>query len=155
MRHNQHRRAYKPFHSMVVKPAVRSLIVTLVAIVGCAQKRTPAEARALLVGEWNLHIGSDCADYDVASDKLIFHSDGTLEQHTVSKRGFHYDAPAEKWDYLPEKRVFLDSRKNFFNSQPANEFVGARIGEGLIVEFTTPPVILLNPDQNCFYTKPK
>ena len=131
------------------------LIVTFVAIVGCTQKRTPAEARALLVGEWNLHIGSDCADYDIASDKLILHSDGTLEQHTVSKRGFHYDAPAEKWDYLPEHSVSFDSRKNFFNSQPANEFVGAKMGESLLVEFTTPPVILLNPDQNCFYTKPK
>jgi hypothetical protein len=93
--------------------------------------------------------------YDVASDKLILHSDGTLEQHTVSKRGFRYGAPAEEWEYVPENGVLLNSRKDFFNSQPVNEFVGMRRGEGLIVDFKTPSIILLNPDQNCFYTKPK
>jgi hypothetical protein len=140
---------------MVSKPVVRLLILALLAIVGCEHKRTPSEARALLAGDWNLHIGSDCADYDVASDKLILHSDGTFEQHTVSKRGYRYDALAEKWDLISDHSVFLDSRKDFFNSQSKNGFVGAKKVEGLPVEFTTPPVILLNPDQNCFYTKPK
>jgi acetyltransferase-like isoleucine patch superfamily enzyme len=140
---------------MVSKAACRLLIIAFLAIVGCNHKRTDSEARLLLTGEWNLHIGSDCAIFDVASDKLILHSDGTFEQHTVSKRGFHYDAPAEKWTFSPENHVFLDSRKNFFNSQPSNEFVGARIVEGLIVDFRNPMVILLNPDQDCFYTKPK
>jgi hypothetical protein len=93
--------------------------------------------------------------YDVASDKLVLHSDGTLEQHTVSKRGFRYDAPAEKWEYSSETHVQLDSRKDFFNSQPSNEFVGVRRPEVLIVDFRTPNIILLNPDQDCFYTKPK
>lgn len=137
------------------KPVIRLLIFGLFATAGCTNKRSVSEARALLTGEWNLHIGSDCAMYDLASDKLILHSDGTLEQHTVSKRGFRYDAPAEKWEYSPQNHVLLDSRKDFFNSQPKNEFVGVRRVEGLLVEFTTPPVILLNPDQNCFYTKPK
>jgi hypothetical protein len=140
---------------MVLKPASRLLILTLFAVVGCNRTWTDSEARLLLAGEWNLHIGSDCSMYDVASDKLILHSDGTLEQHTVSKRGFRYDAPAEKWEYVPENGVLLNSRKDFFNSQPVNEFVGMRRGEGLIVDFKTPSVILLNPDQNCFYTKPK
>jgi hypothetical protein len=150
-------RRQQPFSSRLTisKSASRLLIVALLACVGCNHKRTDSEARSLLVGEWNLHIGSDCANYDVASDKLILHLDGTFEQHTVSKRGFHYDAPAEKWQYSPENGILLDSRKNFINSQPANEFVGARIGEGLIVDFKNPMVILLNPKQNCFYTKPK
>jgi hypothetical protein len=108
-----------------------------------------------LAGEWQLHIGSDCASYDVASDKLILHSDGTLEQHTVSKRGFRYDAPAEKWEYVPENGVLLNFRKDFFNSQPVNEFVGARESGGLIVDFKNPMVILLNPKEDCFYTKAK
>jgi hypothetical protein len=56
---------------------------------------------------------------------------------------------------MPENSVLLDSRKDFFNSQPANEFVGVRTGEVLIVDFRIPSVILLNPDQDCFYTKPK
>jgi hypothetical protein len=140
---------------MISKSGSQLLFVALLASVGCNHKRTESEARSLLAGEWNLHIGSDCAGYDVASDKLILHSDGTFEQHTVSKRGFRYDAPAEKWQYSPDNGVLLDSRKDFFNSQPANEFVGARRGEGLIVEFKTPMGILLSPDQDCFYTKPK
>jgi hypothetical protein len=110
------------------------LAVVLVAIVGCNHKRAESEARSLLVGEWNLHIGSDCAMYDVASNKLILHSDGTLEQHAVSKRGFRYDAPAETWEYSPENHVQLDSRKDFFNSQPSNEFVGVRRLEVLTSE---------------------
>jgi hypothetical protein len=140
---------------MVSKAAYRLLIIAFLAIVGCNHKRTDSEARSLLTGEWNLHIGSDCADYDVASDKLILHSDGTLEQHTVSKRGFRYDAPAEKWEYVPEDGVLLNSRKDFFNSQPANQFVGVRRAEGLIVDLKAPMVILLNPKQDCYYTKPK
>jgi hypothetical protein len=140
---------------MVQKPVIRLLSLILLVAAGCNRERTPIEAKALLAGDWNLHIGSDCAEYDVASDKLVLHSDGTFEQHTVSKRGYRYDAPAEKWDLIDDHSVFLDSRKDFFSSQPTNEFVGLRTGEGLIVEFTTPPVILLNPDENCFYTKPK
>jgi hypothetical protein len=140
---------------MVSKAAYRLLIIAFLAIVGCNHKRTDSEARSLLTGEWNLHIGSDCADYDVASDKLILRSDGTLEQHTVSKRGFRYDAPAEKWEYVPEDGVLLNSRKDFFNSQPANQFVGVRRAEGLIVDLKAPMVILLNPKQDCYYTKPK
>jgi hypothetical protein len=140
---------------MSSKPASRLLFVALLAALGCNHKRTTSEARLSLTGEWNLHIGSDCAGYDVASDKLILHSDGTLEQHTVSKRGFRYDAAAEKWEYVPETGILLNSRKDFFNSQPANEFVGVRRSEGLIVDFKNPMVILLNPDQDCFYTKPK
>jgi hypothetical protein len=140
---------------MISKSASRWLIIALLVAVGCNHKRTDSEARSLLAGEWNLHIGSDCANYDVESDKLILHTDGTFEQHTVSKRGYRYDAPAEKWDYLPEHSVFLDSRKDFFNSQSVNEFVGVRRAEGLKVDFRNPSVIFLNPDQDCFYTKPK
>ena len=140
---------------MVQNPAVLLLSLILLLAAGCSRQRTPAEAKTLLVGDWNLHIGSDCEGYDVASDKLILHSDGTFEQHTVSKRGYRYDASAEKWDLIDDHSVSLDSRKDFFNSQPENEFVGLRRGEVLLVEFTTPRVILLNPKQNCFYTQPK
>jgi|GEM_PF-2219768 hypothetical protein len=138
-----------------LKPAFGFLFFVLLTFVGCSRKRTTSEAKSLLIGEWDLVIGSNCASYDVASDKLILHSDGTFEQHTVSKRGFHYDAPAEKWEYTPENGVLLDSRKDFFNSQPVNEFVGVRRAEGLIVDFRSPRVILLNPNQDCFYAKPK
>jgi hypothetical protein len=99
---------------MALKPAFGLLIFTLLTSVDCSQIRTAAEARSLLIGEWSLAIGSDCAGYDVASDKLILHPDGTFEQHTVSKRGFHYDAPAEKWEYVSENGVLLNSRKDFF-----------------------------------------
>lgn len=140
---------------MISNRAAWLLILAVFATAGCSHKRTTSEAKSLLVGEWNLHIGSDCANYDVASDRLIFHPDGTFEQHTVSKRGYRYDAPAEKWEYSPRNHVLLDSRKDFFNSQPSNDFVGVRKVEGLIVDFRIPSVILLNPDQNCIYTKPK
>ncbi|HZE80483.1 MAG TPA: hypothetical protein VE604_06235 [Candidatus Polarisedimenticolia bacterium] len=76
-------------------------------------------------------MGSDFASYDVASDKLVLHSNGTFEQHTVSKRGFRFDAPAEKWEYSPENGILLDSRKDFSNSQPESEFVGVRRVRGI------------------------
>jgi hypothetical protein len=140
---------------MVQKPAVRLLSLILLLTAGCSRQRTPAEAKTLLLGNWNLYIGSDCENYDVASDRLVLHPDGTFEQHTVSKRGFRYDAAAEKWEYSAENHILLDSRKNFFNSQPPNEFVGVRRPEGLIVDFKPPRVILLNPNQDCYYTQPK
>ncbi len=98
-------------------------------------------------------VDSDCAQYDVASDKLLLRHDGELEQHTVSKRGFHYDAVAERWKYSPDNHVVLDFRKDFFNSQPQNEFIGSRRLEVLPVEFSDPPVIVLNSKSDCFYSK--
>lgn len=116
MRPSRRRQVCKTFRPPVSsKPAFRLLVLVLFATTGCTHKQSVSEARTLLTCDWNLHIGSDCANYDVASDRLILHPDGTFEQHTVSKRGFRYDTLAEKWEYSPANHVLLDSRKDFFN----------------------------------------
>ena len=143
------------FKHMQLERACKLLVIGAIVLTGCEHQQSEQEAQALVVGEWSLTIGRDCSNYDVASDKLVLHPNGTLEQHTVSKRGFRYDAPAERWKYSSENHVVLDSRKDFFNSQPQNEFAGVRRFEVLLVKFTSPPTILLNPKSDCFYTKTK
>ncbi len=85
------------------------------------------------------------AGIGIESDKLILHSDGRLEQHLKLLNGKHYDSAHERWEYTPDNGVFLDRRLTASAGTPELE--------GLIVEFSEPPAILLNPDQDCFYQK--
>ncbi|MCU1285652.1 MAG: hypothetical protein JWO13_2002 [Acidobacteriales bacterium] len=129
-------------------------VLAILSTVAC--RRSPAtasDARGTLVGRWELKMGSDCSDYDIQSDILVLHSDGTFEQHVVSSSGAHYDATNEHWSYVPDNAVSFDARRNFFSRQQPNLQAGVSIHETLIVEFGDPSVILLNPDSNCFYRK--
>ena len=78
-------------------------------------------------------------------DKLILHSDGRLEQHLKFLNAKKFDSAQEHWKYTPDDGILLNQRL----TAPA----GTPESEGLIVEFREPPVILLNPDEDCFYQK--
>ena len=90
-------------------------------------------------------IRHDCQDWGIESDKLILHSDDRLEQHLKFLNGKKFDSAQEHWEYTPNNGISLNRRL----TAPA----GTLESEGLIVEFSEPPVILLNPDEDCFYQK--
>jgi len=113
---------------------------------------TPDEVQNRLAGEWVLIVKSSCSDLGIRSDKLILHGDGRLEQHLEMTSGKRFDSSTDsKWSFMPENSVSLDERFNVAKS--GTEVSVEKRHEILIVEFSKPPSILLNPDLNCFYQR--
>ena len=113
----------------------------------CQKPPTPDSARKSLSGEWLLVVKSDCSDFGIRSDRLILHGNGQLEQHLEMADGRKLDSSTDsKWSFVPDHSVSLDERFNVSKGASVE-----KRHEILIVEFTNPPSILLNPDQNCFY----
>jgi hypothetical protein len=129
--------------------------VILFGLLGVSCTRTPsvADANRMLSGDWELALGHDCRDYGIRSDNLALHPDGTFEQHFVSIYDQHYDSDRGHWSYSPDNHINFDSRKNFLTKQPQEGVAGMSVRENLITEFRKPPIILLNPDSDCFYRK--
>jgi len=124
-------------------------IALLLSAASCRKTPNPEEAHKPLTGKWRLVVKSDCAHWGVDSDTLFLHSDGRMEQHLKLLNGKKYDSAQERWEYLPDHSISLDRR--LIVSDP--QYAGIPQLEVLIVEFSQPPVILLNPHQNCFYER--
>jgi len=116
-----------------------------------ACKKTPGaeQAHRLLVGKWRLVVKSDCEKWGVESDTLVLHSDGRMEQHLNLLNGKKYDSMQGHWEYLPDHSISLDRRLTVSDPQSA----GVPQLQVLILEFTDPPAIVLNPSENCFYER--
>jgi|SRR5208282_4128610 len=125
------------------------VMVAVLGAAGCKKAPNPDEARKLLVGQWRLVVMSDCQDWGIDSDTLTLHSDGRMEQHLRLLNGKKYDSAQEHWEYFPDHSISLDRRLSVSNPQNA----GTSRAEVLILEFSDPPVIVLNPHQNCFYER--
>jgi hypothetical protein len=80
---------------------------------------------------------------------LILRSNGTMEQHLKLLNGQLYDSVQQHWEYLPDHSISLDRR--LVVSDP--QYAGIPRSEVLILEFSDPPVILLNPHEDCFYER--
>ena len=72
-----------------------------------------------------------------------------MEQHLKLKDGREFQSASEHWSYIPRSNVGLESRWTFY----ANTQTPTKESESLVVEWSKPPVILINPDSNCFYMK--
>ncbi len=125
----------------------------LLFMAACKRQVIRGEHPSELVGTWELVWGHDCRDYGLKSDTLVLHPDGTLEQHVIAKDARRWDSVGERWKYIGDNAVSFDVRRNFFTSQTYDKLIGLPEGEVLIVHFETPPVILLDPDSDCFYKK--
>jgi hypothetical protein len=126
-----------------------AVIAVLLGTAGCRRTPSPEEAHKLLTGKWRLVVKSDCKHWGVDGDLLILHSDGKLEQHLKLHNGKHYDSDKEHWEYLPDHSISLDRR--LVVSDP--QYAGIPRSKVLILEFSDPPVILLNPHEDCFYER--
>jgi hypothetical protein len=128
---------------------VAAVMVVLLGTAGCRRTPNPKEVHKLLTGKWRLVVKSDCKSWGVGSDMLILHSDGTFEQHLKLLNGQHYDSGQQHWEYFPDHSISLDRR--LVVSDP--QYAGIPRSEVLILEFSDPPVILLNPHEDCFYER--
>jgi hypothetical protein len=114
-----------------------TLVFGIALLIGCSPQ-------SRLVGHYTLM----CAEGQIVSDRLILRRDGTFEQHTVLKDGTNYDSRGQKWEYLGNNTLKLDSRKNF-----SNQTGGIQQPEVLSVELSHPHAILL--PNRCYYGGPK
>jgi hypothetical protein len=126
-----------------------AVIAVLLGTAGCRRTPSPERAQKLLIGKWRLVVKSDCNYWGVDSDILVLHSDGKMEQHLTLLNGQHYDSVHEHWEYLPDHSISLDRRLVVSDPQHA----GIPRLEVLILEFSDPPVMLLNPHEDCFYER--
>ena len=126
-----------------------AMMVVLFGTATCRRTPNPDEAHKILAGKWRLVVKSDCKNWGVDSDTLILHSDGRMEQHLKLLNGKRYDSSQERWEYFPDHSISLDRR--LVVSDPQN--AGIPESEVLILEFSDPPAIVLNPHENCFYER--
>lgn len=126
-------------------------LITLIlpGLTACTKTPTPEQAHRLLAGKWRLVVRSDCEHWGVERDTLILHSDGRMEQHLALLNGKKYDSTQEHWEYLPDHSISLDRRLTVSDPQNA----GVPQLQVLILNFSNPPSIVLNPSENCFYER--
>jgi hypothetical protein len=130
---------------------LRTITVLLCGLltIGCNRPPREAEAKQELVGRWLLNTEHNCTYGAVESDELRLYPDGRMEQHLKLRDGRTFDSQNERWSFLPKTNVGLESRWNF----PAKAKAPIKESESLIVEFGKQPVIVIDPDSNCFYMK--
>ena len=86
---------------MLQKLARVFLLCELLLLLGCSRERVlKGDHPKELVGTWNLLIRSSCQDYDVRSDILTLHSDGTFEQEVTTKSGKQFHNTGQQWRYM-------------------------------------------------------
>jgi len=129
---------------------LRTVIFVLsIFAIGCASRPTETEARRQLSGRWLLDTKHDCNYGPVKSDELLLREDGRLEQHLILKDGRTFDSTNGHWSFIPKSNVGLESRWSFRTEAEGP----VKTSESLIVEFGKTPVIVIDPDSNCFYWK--
>ena len=110
-----------------------------------------------LVGDWDLLLRHDCENYAIRSDHLTLHADGTFDQHSVLKDGQKVESTGQHWRYLEKDSVALSTRRDWEPHSDPNlkkstdvqpQIAGINENEVLIVHFSSPPEILLNPDSD-------
>src|SRR5262249_24204959 len=121
------------------------VLAVLFRTVGCSDS-------ALLEGRYHLVPRGQCALGEIVSDVLVLNDGGTLEQHTVLKSGAPYDSVTEKWKYLGNKTIQLDSWSDFSHATAADR-LGVKKSVVLKVEPSHPQVIFV--PSGCIYTQPK
>jgi len=129
------------------------LIVVAVSSIVClpACSRKPSDPRAALVGQWNLHVGTgDCSGRGIESSTLELRNDGTSEQRDKFKDGPEF-VTAGKWRPESDDGVAIDNLR-ITNTGEIDKYAFP-IHASLIVEWSKPPNILLNPHDDCFFSK--
>ena len=122
---------------------------SLASFTACS--RRPNDPRSALVGQYQLHVGQgNCAGRGIASSTLELRSDGTSEQRDQFQDGSRF-VTAGKWHYAGDDHIAIDKLRATttleIDKNASPDFAS------LIVQWSKPPNILLNPDDNCMFAK--
>jgi hypothetical protein len=151
---------------MLLKVVLSAAVFFSLLAASCGRQRSRVQpSSAQLVGAWQLRIGNDCQGYPVRSDTMVLNSDGTFDQYTIAKDGRHLDSRGQHWSYMEEGKISFDKRRDWDahwisslgSSNPQTSAVNNPEGvtelQVLIVQFGSPPTILINPNSDCLYIK--
>ena len=105
-----------------------------------------------MVGNYSLHIGSDCKERGIDSAKLTLYANGKYSQEGKFKNGVQYQIFDKDWEY-DNGNVFLHDLR----ASPTGDISPESGTENasLIVEFGKSTAIILNPDEDCFFERAK
>jgi hypothetical protein len=130
-------------------PLIVVAVYSLAYLSGCS--RAPSNPSAALVGQYKLHIGNgNCSARGIESSTLELLPDGRSEQRDRFKDGSQFVTPG-KWRYSADNHVALDDLRITTTGEIDKN--ASPINASLIVEWSKPPNILLNPDDDCFFAK--
>jgi hypothetical protein len=116
---------------------------------GCS--RTPSNPQAALVGQYKLHVGNgNCSGRGIESSTLELRADGTSEQRDRFKDGSLF-VTAGKWYLDVNYGIGIDNLRTTATLEIDNN--ASPTHTSLIVQWSKPPNILLNPHGDCFFAK--
>jgi hypothetical protein len=128
------------------------LLIILIYAAGCERRQASYETqRSELVGVWKLaKVSPQSCPYgeSIKDDRLILRPDGTMEQTLVFLDGRSLESHGQRWFLYSNGNVSLERRINVKSGQ-GTEFRS----EGLVVHHGENPIMLIDPDSNCFYQR--
>jgi len=129
------------------------LIFAVICSAGCLTtcSRTPSDPRTALVGHYRLHVGhGNCAGREIETSTLELRPDGTSEQSDQFKDGSRF-VTAGKWQYDGGDHISIDNLRTTTTLEIDKN--ASANHASLIVQWSKPPNILLNPDDDCLFAK--
>jgi hypothetical protein len=123
---------------------------SLFCLDGCS--RRPNERRAVLVGLYRLHWGngSNCSKRGIESSTLDLRADGTSEQRDRFKDGSQFVTPG-KWYYEGDDNIRIQNLRITTTGEIDKNATATHAG--VLVLWSRPPNIVLNPDDDCLFAK--
>src|SRR6266700_1696276 len=133
-----------------MKPSFPLIMVTVASVAWlCGCSPTPRNPRAALVGQYKLHTGTgNCSGRGIESSMLELRADGTSEQRDRFKDGSQFGT-AGKWEYEGDDHIAIDNLRITTTGEIDKN--ASPIHASLIVQWSKPPNILLNPDDDCVF----
>jgi len=130
-----------------------SLVVVALFSVSCLGgcSRTPSNPGAALVGQYTLHVGNGyCSGRGIENSILELRPDGTSEQRDRFRDGSQF-VTAGKWQYDGDDHIAIDNLRITTTGEIDKN--ASPIHASLIVQWSKPPNILLNPDDDCVFAQ--
>jgi hypothetical protein len=125
------------------------LAASSVVFSGCS--RTPSNPQSALVGQYKLHVGSGiCSERGIENSTLELRADGTSEQRDRFKDGSLF-VTAGKWYLDGNDGIGIDNLRTTTTLEIDKNASPTHVS--LIVQWSKPPNILLNPHDDCFFAK--
>jgi len=117
---------------------------------GCA--RRPNDPHAALIGLYRLHWekGSNCSERGITSSTLELRADGTSEQRDNFKDGSHFVTDG-KWTYDGNDDISIENLRITTTGEIDKN--ASATHAGVLVQWSRPPNIVLNPDDDCLFSK--
>ena len=133
-----------------MKRSCSLVLATVASLICIACSRRPSDPRGALVGQYKLHIGSGCSGRGIDNSTLDLQADGTSEQRDTFEDGSQFVTPG-MWRLDGDNGISIDKLRITTTGEIDKNASPVHAGVG--VEWSHPPNIVLNPDDDCLFVK--